>query len=270
MIGIITSGTENYNLIKLCHMFDLPYCIIADTDFWPYQDKKSEIVLQRIESLLQLGKEKGCTHFLLNPVIELYYTHILHNNENILPLFSNYIDHCFEGSLIGKIWYIGGYTDIELINTLHQNITNHYSATDKQLHIKNFQLPLAKRTKDISMRTFFSRFYGNRTMMINKIIKFDLRYFKDANVDTLIPLSYDYFNYQRTISSFFNPKKQKFHKRDVVINLFKTYLTQHPIQKKKQTDIRIYTTGSSHLLNNKKWEIIASHGWIYNLVYDHL
>ena len=110
------------------------------------------------------------------------------------------------------------------MNTLHDAIAKIYSLTDKQNNTKNFQQPLSKRTKDISMRTFFSRFYSNREMMVNKIIKFDLKYFKDANVDTIIPLSYDYFNYQRTISSFFNPKKQKFHKRDILSTLFGDYI----------------------------------------------
>lgn len=139
-------------------------------------------------------------------------------------------------------------------------IANQYSPTDKQKNTKNFQHPLAKRTKDISMRTFFSRFYGNRTMMINKIIKFDLRYFKDANVDTIIPLSYDYFNYQRTISSFFNPKQQKFHKLDILKQLFQQYIAIESLPQTSQSEVIIYHTGSTHLVNNKKWEVIASHG----------
>ena len=84
-------------------MFDLPYCILADTEFWPYQDKTSEIVLQRMELLIEQGREKGCTHFFIPPTMELYYTHILDNNKNIIPLFENYLSHCLEKSLVGKI-----------------------------------------------------------------------------------------------------------------------------------------------------------------------
>jgi hypothetical protein len=47
--------------------------------------------------------------------------------------------------------------------------------------------------------------------MVNKVIKFDLRYFKDAMVDVVVPLNYGYFNYEKTISKFFNFKKIKFH-----------------------------------------------------------
>ncbi len=267
MIWIITSGAENYNLIKLCHKFNLPYCIIADTEFWPYQDKDSNTIQQRIQTLIKQAQEVGCTHIFLSPIVEFHYIHILQENKNIIPLFSNYTNHCFQHSLIGKIGYIWWYMDIEIINNLHTNISKDYHLTDKQKNTKNFQNPLSKWTKDVSMRTFFSRFYGNRTMMINKIIKFDLRYFKDANVDTIIPLSYEYFNYQRTISSFFNPKKQKFHKRNVVETLFEKLIQELNLPTWNQSEVTIFITWSNHLLTHKKWEIIVSHSWQYKLIY---
>jgi len=79
--------------------------------------------------------------------------------------------------------------------------------------------------------------------MINKIITTDLRYFKDANIDTLIPLDYSYFNFQKTITSFFNQKKQKFHKRDVLANIFATTIEDNSIIKKESQEIiSIYST----------------------------
>ena len=267
MIWIITSGTENYNLIKLCHTFNLPYCIIADTDFWPYQDKSLETITTRIDLLIQKAQEMGCTHIFLSPAYELYYIHILNTNKSIIPLFNNYLNHSLHYSLVGKIGYIWWYTDIEKINIIHNTITQEYIPTEKQQSIKIFQQPFAKRTKDTSMRTFFSRFASNRSMMINKIIKFDLRYFKDANVDTIIPLSYEYFNYQRTISSFFNPKKQKFHKREVMETLFSDLIDKLSLPTWPQSEVTLFVTGSDHLLKNKKWETIASHWWQYTLNY---
>ncbi|MBU0626154.1 hypothetical protein KKH82_01690 [Patescibacteria group bacterium] len=57
--------------------------------------------------------------------------------------------------------------------------------------------------------------------MVNKIIKHDMRYFKDALVDTIIPLNYGYFHYQNTLSKFFNFKKIRFHKLQKVEDVFK-------------------------------------------------
>ena len=54
-----------------------------------------------------------------------------------------------------------------------------------------------------------------------RTLKNDLRYFKDVNVDTIIPLNYHYFRMQRTIKAFFNFKKTRFHDFSVLENCFK-------------------------------------------------
>lgn len=107
-------------------------------------------------------------------------------------------------------------------------------------------------------------------MIINKIIKFDLRYFKDANVDTLIPLSYEYFNYQRTITNFFNQKKQKFHKRNIVHKLFWELIKSSNIDINNQELASIYYTWSPHLLQQKKHEVIVSSGEKHEIEYKQL
>ncbi len=59
-----------------------------------------------------------------------------------------------------------------------------------------------------------------RQYMVNKIIKTDLSYFKDANIDTFVPLQYSYFSYQRTIAQYFSRKKHKFHTSDILQTMF--------------------------------------------------
>ena len=65
-----------------------------------------------------------------------------------------------------------------------------------------------------------------RQYMVNTIVKTDLRYCKDAAVDTIIPLQYSYFSYQRTITNFFNRKKYKFHQLCVVQTIFAEWFTE--------------------------------------------
>lgn len=107
-------------------------------------------------------------------------------------------------------------------------MTKDYQLTDNQKTTKKFNL--SKWAKDVSMREYFSRLYSSRNLLINKTIKEDLKYFKDANVDTLIPLNYSYFNYQRTIASYLNPKKYKFHKRDKVEEIFASIIRNNTMQ----------------------------------------
>jgi len=71
------------------------------------------------------------------------------------------------------------------------------------------------------MWKYFATKLSFSNLMVNRVIKFDLRYFKDANVDTIVPLNYEYFNYQNTIFKFFNFKKQRFHKFDKLEKIFR-------------------------------------------------
>lgn len=85
--------------------------------------------------------------------------------------------------------------------------------------------------------------------MVNKVIKFDLRYFKNANVDTIIPLNYGYFNYQRTISNYFNFNKQRFHNSKAIETILTDLLTEK--QDNKYT-IQILTNGHTQFLQDNK------------------
>ena len=42
-------------------------------------------------------------------------------------------------------------------------------------------------------------------------MKHEFRYFKDSDVDVVVPLNYDYFNAERTILKFFNSKRTRFY-----------------------------------------------------------
>ena len=119
-------------------------------------------------------------------------------------------------------------------------MTKDYQLTDNQKTTKKFHL--SKWTKDVSMRTYFSRLYSSRNLIINKTIKEDLTYFKDANIDTLIPLQYSYFDYQRTITSYLNPKKYKFHKRNIMEEIFKDLIEKEKLVKQNLQVVTIYHT----------------------------
>lgn len=268
MIWIITSWVENYKLIQLCQEHHLPYIVFADTLYRPYQDRSDEFLLERFEFLANKAQEAWCTQLLVSPRLEL----LVDPNNSPLPvisLFHSYLHYAFQRSLIGKIGYFGGYYDISYINTHHKNLASSYILTDTQRQIKKFLSPLRKWTKDTSMWTFFLRLFSKRQMMINKIIKFDLRYFKDANIDTLIPLSYEYFNYQTTITHFFNQKKQKFHKRDVVRELFGELVKDMTFDTLSST-CYIYISGSPHFLQQKRHEIIVSEGGKFEIEYKQI
>jgi Ni,Fe-hydrogenase III component G len=103
------------------------------------------------------------------------------------------------------------------------NIAKEYKLSENQNKIKKFNFPFKFWCKEVQMWKYFATKLSFSNVMSNKIVKFDLRYFKDSNVDTVIGMNYEYFNYQRTIANFLNFKKQKFHKIDTLENIFKEF-----------------------------------------------
>jgi len=84
--------------------------------------------------------------------------------------------------------------------------------------------------------------------MVNAVIKHDLQYFKDAGIDTAIPLNYGYFNYQNTITKYFNFKKCRFHKLEKLEIIFSEIIGTD----KKYAVTICYTDHCDFLLRNKK------------------
>lgn len=268
-ICIISSGTENLNIVKVCQKLFILHSLFIDTLFRPYQDKEAEFVVQRVQQIMEYMTTQWATHFILSPTIELslkYSSSSTLKPFSVIPLFQNYLKHCLQHSLIWKIGFVGGYSDIGQIESFFSTISKEHQLTENQKNTKKFQQPLSKRSKDTSMREYFSRLYSPRSLLINKTIKEDLRYFKDANIDTLIPLNYSYFNYQRTISSHFNQRKQKFHKRETVEEILQK-LIPPSITTASSNITTIYYTWSAHLINNKKHEALLSNWWKNKIEY---
>ena len=58
------------------------------------------------------------------------------------------------------------------------------------------------------------------SILVNSLIKNDLKYFKDAAVDTLIPMNYSYFAAQKTINHLLSTKKIRFHGIEKLASVF--------------------------------------------------
>lgn len=137
-------------------------------------------------------------------------------------MFQEYlINYCFTYSLVGKIGCVGDRSDIQVAQPLLEKIAATYTLTDNQKNIKKFQQPFARWMKEVPLWKYFLTTLSYSDPMANKVVKFDLRYLKDAGVDTIIPLNYGFFNYQKTITKFLNYKKCRFHKMEKLEGLFK-------------------------------------------------
>jgi len=93
---------------------------------------------------------------------------------------------------------------------IKETIAN-YTLTDNQKNTKSFKQKFPLWTKSVRMWNYFLTTYGRRDPMVRKTLKYDLRYFSDADVDTLIPMSRGFLFYQKIIKTRINRKKKRFH-----------------------------------------------------------
>jgi len=201
--------------------------VYYDFFHWPYGDKTFDQTLVCVEKGIDYLSKQGVDYIIIPPVYELY---IMQNSEfkiqkkNILPLFSTYLlEHCFKYSLVGKLGLFGDFADVEQAQLLMKKLAKEYTLTPNQKTIKKFHFPFVYRTKETPLWKYYLMSLSYSNILVNKIIKFDLRYFKDAMVDTLIPLNYGYFHYQMTISKFLNFKKIRFHTLKKVEDVFTSF-----------------------------------------------
>lgn len=257
-IWIITSGSETLTLFKFLSLYDHDYVVYYDFFHWPYGDKTFEQSLNCVEQGIVYLTKQGVDFIILPPIYELHY---LVENKNpkidiqkILPLFKTYLlDYAFKYSLIGKLGFFWDFCDVEVVQKLVKKLTKEYMLTDHQKSIKKFHFPFVYRIKETPLWKYYLTSLSYSNILVNKIIKFDLSYFKDAMVDTLVPLNYWYFHYQTTITKFLNFKKIHFHTLEKLETVFKNLVMIDTKQIKKNYSIKIaYTWNIALLLREKR------------------
>lgn len=273
-IWIITSGNETLSLFKFLSAHDHDYVVYYDFFHWPYGDKPFEQSFACIEAGISHLTEEGVDFIILPPVYELHY---LSENRHkkpltlkILPLFTNYLlDYVFTYSLVGKLGLLWDFADVQVAQTLIKNLEKQYTPTPNQQAIKKFHLPFDYRVKEAPLWKYYLGVLSYSHILVHKIIKFDLRYFKDAMIDTLVPLNYWYFHYQHTISKFFNFKKIRFHTLEKIETIFYSLVEEGEQQKKKNYSIKIIYTWTSQFLRREKRLIwLLQRGKTHEIVWE--
>jgi hypothetical protein len=133
-----------------------------------------------------------------------------------------------------------------------------YKLNGNQKNIKKFNFPFSYRSKETSLWKQYLNELSYSEPMVNAVIKHDLRYFKDAGIDTAIPFNYGYFNYQNTMSKFFNYRKTRFHKIEKLEEIFSSF--DIPASKKYSVEI-FYTDHCDFLKRNKKLVRLLKRGY---------
>lgn len=243
-IWIITSNFDQLSLFKILSKYDFEYHILRDWNNWPYWDKDFEYNLDNIKRWVDFLKKKKVDYIILPPIYELYF-----QENKVLPLFTMYLAQALQKSLIGKIWFLWDFADMQVIEKIFYEITKNYQLTENQQQIENFHYPFALWKKETTLWKFYLYKLGFRDSMVCSTIKNDLKYFKDANVDTIIPLNRGYLFWENVIKSKLNPKKQKFHWTKSVQLCRETLVD---LTKQEKYAITIYPNGNPDFLLREK------------------
>ncbi len=255
-IWIITSWFENLALFKFLNKYDHEYHIYWDWNNWSYWDKWFEYSFDKVEEWIKFLKNKKVDYIIVSPIYEMNFF-IKNNNDKskkIFPLFKNYLyENCLKYSLIWKLWFVWEYSDIQINQKLFDEISKDYILTDNQQKIKKFHQPFVVWNKTVDLWKSFFYKISFRSFTISKIIKSDLRYLKDAWIDTLIPLNYWYFLFEKLIDNKLNFNKMRFHGIDKLEKSFINICKDIDIDKSKYS-INIYHNWTVDFLKNeKKW-----------------
>ena len=241
-------------LFKFLTTYDHEYIVYYDQSHQFYGDQTFEESLLNVQSWIGYLTKEGVDYIILPPVYELALSTA---KNNILPLFKEYVmKECFAYSLVGKIGLIGDFADLQIAEKLLHDLWVSYKITDTQKAIRKFHFPFSRWSKEVPLWKYFLAKLSFSSMMVNRVVKEDLKYFKDAMVDTLIPLNYGYFNYQNTITKFLNFKKIRFHKLEKIETLFQSFA----IKASEYTVKIVYTWHIDFLVREKKWMWLLQRG----------
>lgn len=246
-IGLISSGNDTLALRKVLTKYDHEYLICHDQTFFPFGEKDFNTIKARLQKHLQFLQTQQVEGIILDPLYELA---LKETNHQILPLFETYVyEEVLPHTLVGKIGLLCEKGESQQAERIIMQATANYQLTPAQSKNKAFNFPFLYRIKTPKAWQRGIQELGVHNPYLIKTLKNDLRYFKDANIDTLLPLQYGYFAMGRTIKAFFTRGKTRFFDFTFIEKSFKK-LTASKLS--PQYQVQLYTNEAPDFIRAHK------------------
>ncbi len=274
-IWIICSSLADLHLFEVISDYNHEYLVFLDNRFGPWWQLSREDSLNRVSNILNNDIARSCDKMVVPPAYELYY---LHNPaavvfakpaykmpSKILPVFTNYLlEHVLPYSIVGKIGLIG-YRNHQVSLGKHRNqLISHHVLTSNQNKNKHFQKQLPLYT--IATDHWHILYNLPRSWFVNKLIKTDLKKFKDYAVDTLLPLEYGHFKYQKVFLQAFH-KTVRFHSQVKLAQSIELLIKDN----QTQYAVSVHCSGDTTLLeSNKRLMRMLGKGKSTAVIFHHL
>ncbi len=255
-ILVVGSGFDIIPLFKILNKFDHQYLLVLDLDWWAWWDKSKDFVEARINKIIN-NFSAQIDKIILPPLWE-----VLLNDDRVIPLFKNYMLYALSYSLVGKIWFVWDVLDRKYFQDIFYNkILKDYNLTDRQKSIRKFNKKFPIWIKQTLMWKYYLMQFWTRDRMVRKTIKVDLKYFKDADVDTLIPLNWWYLAFDNILRKYLKFKRIRYHS---LPKMLEVYLKQ---EKKKGFDyVKINEYFSMLAENQQNYNVEIFYTWQINIL----
>lgn len=183
-LGIVWSGYDAVVLLSLLWVNHHDIVLYIDRAQWPRSIKEHALVQESVQKGIATLQTHGVEQILVPPVFE---NALIQAGYPVLPLYDSYLQHLvFSFSRIGKVWLLDNRYTRWCSAQLIQEYQRHYILTVRQESTNHFQRSFPSRSADVSHWQFHLPYFGRRERMMDKLIKYDLRYLKDVDVDTVV------------------------------------------------------------------------------------
>lgn len=258
-IGVIGSWYDMLALWKLLNVFDHEYTFFVDYAHRPWSERTVDDVVSWIHTTIDAWKKQGIQHFIVPPVYEHFFTQdwALESSCSVLPVYKLFVLKSLQSSRVGKVWLVTT-TDTLYAQGVFAGYSKSYSLTVAQQATRRFHVPFAVWAKKIRMLTFFPLRYAKSDRMVRKSIKHDLRYFRDADVDVIIPMDWSMLYYEKIITHTLNHRRYRVCGSSLVASVLQELLSTNQAQ-------YACTISSSQknppFVDEKKWMLLLSRWW---------
>jgi len=230
MIAIFDNSPAGLSLTKKLQQLFPQYNIVYVCDFknYPYTYNTTHTIQQNFEDLIQLlNKHQPKLLIIPNHTLSAVYLKFLYNKYpklKIIDSITPIIEHISTLEINNKIGIIGSPSLIE---------TNIYPM---QIRTKNSKITIVQQ--NIPLLTDLILHKLSKTPMAKKILKHNLRIFKDNQIKTIILANNIYYYSLRTIKTIMGKQTTLIESNKILLEYIKHYLT-------KETELREQLSKSS-------------------------
>jgi len=245
-LWIYTSGGEAFPLFNFLKRHNHDVVLYVDRNVRPIDDKWAEYRWERMELFFDAMKDKKVDVVIVPPMVECTVMNGEYDpSVKVLPLFTTYLENsAFKHSLVGKIGLLAEPVDFAACQSVIETIAakSEYRPTKWR----------SRRVKQVPLWKYYLTHLSVKDWMVRKTIKTDLRYMKNAAVDTLIPTSWAHFWYQAMIKHMVSWKHMRFHGLDALNEAFEECCHHAGSVESNEYSLEVVTVGDAGVLLDQK------------------